>query len=123
MEEIEDEIKLKTGGLRAAPYVTTHHSDLDKFTEGIAFSGHCLDRNVPDMLEILRSLLLETSFSRVSKLRTLIQGMASGSINAIAESGHSYAKRFAAGKLTPAAVRDLGFMICQYIELIRTCSL
>ena len=105
MEQLEDEIKLKTGGIRASTHVTTNHSNLEITEEGLVFSGYCLDKNVPNMLELLRTILLETNFYAVSKLRTLIQGIASGFVNSLAEGGHNYARTFAAAHLTPAAVR------------------
>ncbi|KAF8539642.1 Metalloenzyme, LuxS/M16 peptidase-like protein [Trichophaea hybrida] len=104
MEQLEDEIKLKTGGIKASTHVSTNHSSLEVTEEGLVFSGYCLDKNVPDMLELLRTALLETNFYAVSKLRTLIQGIASGFVNSLAESGHSFARTFAAAHLTPAAV-------------------
>jgi Zn-dependent M16 (insulinase) family peptidase len=105
MEQLEDEIKLKTGGIGASTHVSTNHSNLEVTEEGLVFSGYCLDKNVPNMLELLRTVLLETNFYAVSKLRTLIQGSASGFVNSLAESGHSFARTFAAAHLTPAAVR------------------
>lgn len=103
MEELEDEIKLKTGGIKASAHLSTNHSNLEITEEGLVFSGYALDRNIPDMFELLRTVLLETNWSQVSKLRTLVQGIASGFVNSLAESGHAYAMTFAAAHLTPAA--------------------
>ncbi|KAL7276847.1 Mitochondrial presequence protease [Rhizina undulata] len=103
MAELEDEIKLKTGGIKFSTHLSTNHSNLEVTEEGLVFSGFCLDRNVPDMFELFRTILLETNFSQISKLRTLIQGIASGFVNSLAESGHAYARTFAGAHLTPAA--------------------
>ncbi|KAI5784916.1 Metalloenzyme, LuxS/M16 peptidase-like protein [Pyronema domesticum] len=103
MEQLEDEIKLKTGGIKAGTHISTNHSNLEITEEGLVFSGYCLDKNVPDMLELLRTVLLETNFYAISKLRTLVQGIASGFVNSLAESGHSFARTFAAAHLTPGA--------------------
>lgn len=103
MEELEDLIKLKTGGIKASTHVSTSPRSLEITEEGLVFSGYCLDNNVPDMLELLRTVLMETNFYAVSKLRTLIQGIASGFVNSLAESGHNFARTFAAAHLTPAA--------------------
>lgn len=102
MEELEDEIKLKTGGIKAGTHISTNHSDLKVTEEGLIFSGFALDRNIPAMFELLRTILLETNWTQVSKLRTLIQGIASGFVTSLAESGHAYAMTFAAAHLTPA---------------------
>lgn len=103
MEQIEDEIKQYTGGISTGVFVTSNHSDLSKAEEGLSWSGYCLDRNVPKMYELLRTVLTETNFDQPTKLGTLIQGTAGGLVNALAESGHSYARTFAAAHLTPAA--------------------
>lgn len=103
IEELEDEIKLKTGGIKAGTHISTNHSDLNVTEEGLVFSGYALDRNIPAMFELLRTVLLETNWSQVSRLRTLVQGIASGFVNSLAESGHAYAMTFAAAHLTPAA--------------------
>ncbi|KAH0605113.1 uncharacterized protein H6S33_005095 [Morchella sextelata] len=103
MEELEDQIKLKTGGIKAGNHISTSHSNLEVTEEGLVFSGFALDRNIPDMFELLRIILLETSWTHISKLRTLVQGIASGFVNSLAESGHAYAMTFAAAHLTPAA--------------------
>jgi len=51
----------------------------------------------------LKLVLLETNFHAISKIRTLVQGIASGFVNSLAESGHVFARTFAAAHLTPAA--------------------
>lgn len=103
MEYIEDQIKLKTGGISASTRSGTNHSSLEITEEGLVFSGYCLDSNVPEMLELLRLVLQETNFKAVSKLRTLIHGISSNFVDSIASSGHSFAQMFAASSLTPAS--------------------
>ncbi|KAI9305038.1 peptidase M16C associated-domain-containing protein [Cunninghamella echinulata] len=102
MGEIDDEIRLYTGGLRASTTVTTNHSDIDVMEEGIALTGNCLDRNIDRMYDILSKLVLETNFDNLEKLRTLIIGNASGIVNSIADSGHVFARAYAGSTLTPA---------------------
>lgn len=106
MGELEDDIKLKTAGIQVRTHVSTNYSNLDIFEEGIVYSGFCLDKNVSDMLGLLQNVLLETNFSAVSKLRTLVHGITSGFVNNMAESGYEFARTFAGAHLTPAAVRS-----------------
>jgi Zn-dependent M16 (insulinase) family peptidase len=104
MEQIEDLIKLKTGGVSAGYHATTSPLDFMSVSEGMAFSGTALDRNVPDMLHILRMLILETNFDGPEaelRIRQLLQGSADGVVNSIASSGHAYAQGFAEAGLTP----------------------
>ena len=103
MEELEDMIKLNTGGVGASYFSSTSPFDIDSSTEGISLSGHALDANIPAMYELLRIVLLETDFAGTeaeSKIRQLLQGDANGALDAVASSGHSYARRYAEAGLT-----------------------
>ncbi|KAI5805365.1 peptidase M16C associated-domain-containing protein [Peziza echinospora] len=101
IEDIEDAIKLKTGGISSSLHISTNHSNLDKVEQGLAWSGYCLDGNLKEMYELLRTVLTETDFDQPTKLNVMVQGMAGGFVNTLAESGHSYARLFAAAHLTP----------------------
>ncbi|KAK6511384.1 Mitochondrial presequence protease [Arthrobotrys musiformis] len=103
MEEIEDRIKLKTGGISCSPYISTDPSNLEQHYEGLVFAGYCLDSNVAEMLELLRTVIVETSFGRISKLHNLVKGMASGGMDEVAERGHAYAQGLASSYLTNAS--------------------
>ncbi|KAF9903247.1 Mitochondrial presequence protease [Linnemannia zychae] len=102
MSEIDDEIRLYTGGIRVSPFLSTSHSTIDSTQEGISFSSYCLDRNQDRMYDLLGSLVRETNFDNVDKLRTLIQGNASALSNSVADSGHVFARTNAGSHLTPA---------------------
>ena len=104
MEQIEDLIKLKTGGISTSYYSSTNPTDILSSSEGLSMSGYALDGNVDAMYNLLRTIVLESDFSNPDvelKLRQLMQGVASGAVGSIAESGHSYARRYAAAGLTP----------------------
>lgn len=100
MSEIDDDIRLYTGGIRVSPFLSTNHSckyiavfelnlthsqysmlisntppAIDSTEEGVSFSSYCLDRNQEHMYDLLGSLVRETNFDNVDKLRTLIQGV------------------------------------------------
>lgn len=104
MEQLEDLIKLKTGGIKAGYHLSTSPDDIQKSVEGFAFSGSAFDRNISATYDLLRTVILETDFDSPeaeNKIRELIQTAASGAISGIAESGHAYARRFAEAGLTP----------------------
>jgi len=103
MEQLEDLIKLKTGGISASYFASSSPLDFRSATEGMSFAGTVLDRNVSEMLDLLRKLVLETDFDSVgaqSQLRQLLQGSADGAVNSIASSGHVYARGYAEAGLT-----------------------
>lgn len=103
MEQLEDLIKLKTGGISVGYHSATSPVDCTLGAEGLSFSGMALDRHVPTMLELLRKLVLETNFDgpeAEKQIIQLIQASADGAVNDIASSGHVYARRAAEAQLS-----------------------
>ncbi|KAL1640355.1 Mitochondrial presequence protease [Diplodia intermedia] len=106
MEQLEELIKLKTGGISVGYHSTTTPTNIQGYEEGLVFAGSALDRNVPAMYDLLRTLIAETNFEgpeAEKQIRQLLQASASGAVNAVAESGHAYARRYAEAGITPAA--------------------
>ncbi|KAI0405225.1 Metalloenzyme, LuxS/M16 peptidase-like protein [Xylaria palmicola] len=103
MEQLEDLIKLKTGGISVGYMSTPSPNDFHKASEGLILRGMALDRNVPEMFSLLRKLILETNFDSPEaalRIRQLLQASADGIVNDIASSGHAYARRYAESGLT-----------------------
>lgn len=104
MEQLEDTIKLKTGGVSASYHSTTSPHDIGKVSEGLSLSGYALDTNVTDMYELLGTLIRETNFDgpeAEKRVRELLQSSANGALDAISGAGHSYARRYAEAGITP----------------------
>lgn len=106
MEQLEDLIKLKTGGVSVGYHSTPSPTDFQQSSEGIIFTGMALDRNVPDMYDLLRKLVVETDFDgpeAALRIRQLLQASADGVVNDIASSGHRFAMGYAESTLTRSA--------------------
>ncbi|KAK7934666.1 peptidase M16C associated [Apiospora marii] len=106
MEQLEDLIKLKTGGISVGYSSTASPHDFHQATEGVSLRGMALDRNVPDMFNLLQKLILETNFDSpeaAKQIRQLLEAASDGVVNDIASSGHSYAMRAAESGLTREA--------------------
>ncbi|KAL6879103.1 Metalloenzyme, LuxS/M16 peptidase-like protein [Trichoderma novae-zelandiae] len=106
MEQLEDLIKLKTGGVSVGYHSTPSPTDFTQSSEGIIFTGMALDRNVPVMYDILRKLVQETDFDSPEaslRIRQLLQASADGLVNDIASSGHRFAMGHAESSLTRSA--------------------
>lgn len=104
IEQLEDRIKLKTGGLSVGHFSSTSPLDLDVYEDGVAFSGSAFDRNIPDMYELLRVMIQETDFDKrgsEEKIMELIKSSASNAINDVADSGSAYAQRFVEAGISP----------------------
>lgn len=103
METIEDLIKLKTGGVSVGHHAVPAPANILLCKEGISFSGTALDRNVPDMFNLLRKIVFETDFDSAAaqaQVRQLLQASANGAVNNIASSGHGFAMGYAGAGLT-----------------------
>lgn len=112
MEQLEDLIKLKTGGVSVGFHSNSLLADYTQAVEAFSFTGMALDRNVPHVFELLRKLTAETNFDSpeaVAQIRQLLQASSDGVVNAIASSGHSYARRAAQAGLT-----ERGYISEQY---------
>ena len=103
MEQLEDLIKLETGGISTSYHASPSPTDMTASVEGLSFSGYALDSNVPAMYELLRIILQETNFDgpeAESKIRQLLQADANGALDAISGCGNSYARKYAEAGLS-----------------------
>ncbi|KAJ2904314.1 hypothetical protein MKZ38_008373 [Zalerion maritima] len=106
MEQLEDLMKLKTGGVSIAYHLTSSPINTTETSEGIGFGGMALDCNVPFIFDLIRKLVSETNFDgpqTAPRIRQLLQASADGVVNSIASSGHSYARRYAESGLSKTA--------------------
>ena len=124
IEEIEDLIKLKTGGVNVSYHSSPLPTDMRISHEGLSLSGYALDKNVPAMFQILHDLLQHTNFDGPMaeiQIRQLLQQDASGALDAVASSGHSYACRYAQAGLTTQGL--LNEQISGLTQIERTAAL
>ncbi|EEP82841.1 conserved hypothetical protein [Uncinocarpus reesii 1704] len=103
MEQWEDLIKLKTGGVSSSTFSVSSPFDLGKYTEGLQLSGYAMDKNIPDMLDIITTLVTEADFSSQSApqmVQELLRSNTNGALDAVAGSGHRFAVNVAAAGLS-----------------------
>ncbi|EXJ96416.1 hypothetical protein A1O1_01542 [Capronia coronata CBS 617.96] len=101
--DLEAEILLKTGGVSISPFAAPEPWSMDKYNEGLLIDGYALDRNVPAMFELIRSLLLEIDFDNpraAAAIQELLESKTSGALDSVAESGHHFAITSASAALT-----------------------
>ncbi|TYO98717.1 hypothetical protein EDC39_10579 [Geothermobacter ehrlichii] len=92
-----------TGGLQAGTEILEEPGDAHRFRGELIVRGKALVRNHDKMLELLGDMLLAPDFDDHERLRTVLGQIRTSLENAIPGSGHSYAARYAAASLTPAA--------------------
>ncbi|KAL4810965.1 Metalloenzyme, LuxS/M16 peptidase-like protein [Aspergillus unguis] len=103
MEQWEDLIKLKTGGISISTFNASSPKHPDYFKEGLQFNGFAVQKNIPDMLEILTTLATETDFNSPSApamVQELLRLTTNGALDAVAGTGHRFALNAAAAGLS-----------------------
>jgi Zn-dependent M16 (insulinase) family peptidase len=108
--DLEAEILLKTGGISVSPFSRPDLWSLDQYSEGLTFDAYALDRNVPAMLDLIHTLVLETDFASpkaIGAIQELLESKNSGALDSVAESGHHFAVASASAALSRRGlVRD-----------------
>ncbi|XP_060681082.1 presequence protease, mitochondrial isoform X2 [Hemiscyllium ocellatum] len=100
----DQQIELKTGGMFASPKILQDNDNLDMYEQGVLFTSHCLERNLPDMMHLWTDIFNNPHFDDEEHLRVLVMMAAQELSNGIPESGHLYAA-VRAGKTLTAAGR------------------
>lgn len=103
MEQWEDLIKLKTGGISSSTFSVSSPFVLGNYTEGLQLSGYAMDKNVPDMLQIITTLVTEADFASEAApkmIQELLRSNTNGALDSVAGSGHRFAVNAAAAGLS-----------------------
>lgn len=101
--QLDQQIEHKTGGLSFGIHLTEGPDSVRAYEQGIHFSSHCLDRNLPDMFQLWQSIFNKLRLSDENRLETLIRNLVGDMSNSLTHAGHHYAMTHAASTLTPTA--------------------
>ncbi|KAI9211553.1 hypothetical protein DS838_003566 [Geotrichum bryndzae] len=96
MDELENEIKLNTGGLAVSPSILSSPHDTKNVNLVQHFTSVSIDEKSKHLYSYYKDFLLNANFANLEKLIPLIQGSVANSMNSLSESGHSYATGHAA---------------------------
>lgn len=120
--EIENEIKLYTGGISTRTAVSTDPVTMEP-SISFNFSGWSLNSKTEKVFEFWEKLLLHTDFRKNSEqLKILIKMMASSNANAVSDSGHAYARGYVNAHFsTPSAIGE-AFQGIEQLQLIGRLS-
>ncbi|XP_032898068.1 presequence protease, mitochondrial [Amblyraja radiata] len=100
--EQAQQIELKTGGLSASPKILQDNENLDMYEQGVLFTSLCLDRNLPDMMQLWADTFNSPHFDDEEHFKVLVMMAAQELSNGIPDTGHQYAAVRAGKTLTPA---------------------
>jgi Zn-dependent M16 (insulinase) family peptidase len=108
-----------TGGIQAGTEILEDPQSLDHFQAVIEIKGKALVRNQEKLFGLLADLCSAPDFTDLTRLHTVINQVKANLDNSIPGSGHSYAARAAAARLTPAGRLRETWSGLQLIRFVR----
>ncbi|KAF9805565.1 hypothetical protein SFRURICE_020950 [Spodoptera frugiperda] len=93
-------ISKSTSGLGFVSHITEHIDQPGQYEQGILISSHCLDENLPKMMDIWKEIFDKPNFSNSERLKMLLTNYCSALSNGIVDSGHTYAMQAARALVT-----------------------
>ncbi|SCU88936.1 LAMI_0D11848g1_1 [Lachancea mirantina] len=97
--DIEDEIRLHTGGISANVSVVSDPETCEPSLQ-LDVGGWSLNHKTEHVFDLWNKILVQTDFNKhKEKLKVLIRSLAASNTASVAESGHSYARNYAGAHL------------------------
>ncbi|XP_053621349.1 presequence protease, mitochondrial [Plodia interpunctella] len=88
-------VSKSTSGLTVLTHITHHIDEKDAYEQGIVIDSHCLDENLPKMLDIWRQIFDKPNFENSERMSMLLTNYCSSLTNGVIDSGHTYAMQAA----------------------------
>lgn len=103
-KQMDQEITMRTKGLKSSVHNVLHPSSLTNCERGILVSSYCLNKNAEAMLNLWKDVILTPNFTEdLDHVSQLIRMMAADMTDGVAHSGNTYANMIASQNLTPTA--------------------
>ena len=123
--EMAERMEAGTGGIQADTEILEDPQSLDQFQAVVEIKGKALVRNRDKLFGILADLCTAPDFTDLMRLHTVVNQVRANLDNSIPGSGHSYAARAAAARLTPAGrLRERwgGLELIRFVRELAGCS-
>lgn len=88
-------VSKSTSGLSVVTHVTEHIDQPGQYEQGILVSSHCLDDNLPKMLDIWMEIFSKPNFENSSRMGMLLNNYCSSLTSGVIDNGHTYAMQAA----------------------------
>ena len=121
MAELENKIRLSTGGIDSSLHVRGDANDADSFKLQLLLSGSSHEDKEAFIYEYMHQVLAKPNFKNIDKLKQLIQANAANAMGALSQNGHRFAMRNAAAGLSrKSAVEEVlnGMEQIQAVQLL-----
>lgn len=117
MAELEDLIKLHTGGIGAG--ASSVHRLGENIGTGLSVSASGLDTKLPQIYELLTEQLTTPLLGNVQKLKAILDASAGSIIDSMSQSGHRYAVNVAAAGVSSRKALDERLGGISHVRLLK----
>ncbi|CAH2056587.1 unnamed protein product, partial [Iphiclides podalirius] len=93
-------VSKSTSGLSFLTHVTEHIDQHGQYEQGVLVGSHCLDENLPKMLDIWSEIFNRPNFSNEERMNMLLNNYCSSLTSGIIDNGHTYAMQAARSLIT-----------------------
>ncbi|KAM3955772.1 presequence protease, mitochondrial [Aphomia sociella] len=93
--DFDKHVSKSTSGLSFITHITEHIDQPDQYEQGVFIGSHCLDENLPKMLDIWTEIFNKPNFQNSDRMTMLLANYCSSLSNGVIDSGHTYAMQAA----------------------------
>ncbi|XP_028164942.1 presequence protease, mitochondrial [Ostrinia furnacalis] len=93
--DFDKHVSKTTSGLSFLTHITEHIDQQGQYEQGVLINSHCLDENLPKMLEIWNEIFSKPNFENSERMSMLLNNYCSSLSNGVIDSGHTYAMQAA----------------------------
>lgn len=104
-----------TSGLGFLTHITEHIDQHGQFEQGVVITSHCLDENLPKMVDIWAEIFSKPDFSKTERMKMLLTNYCSSLSNGVIDSGHTYAMQAARSLISSVEECKEGLMGLQHV--------
>ncbi|EAT41081.1 AAEL007254-PA, partial [Aedes aegypti] len=120
--DLDQVISSKTAGISFSTHLTESIDDNGRYEFGVLVGSYALEKNVPDMFEILSDIFNEIDLSDVGRFEMLLENYMSDLSVGIAQSGHMYAMQNANGLVTESGKLKEQLMGIEHIAFMKNLT-
>lgn len=115
-------ISAKTAGISFSTHLVENIDDNGRYEFGVLVGSYALNKNVPDMFDILAKIFNEFDLTDVGRFEMLLENYMSELSVGIAQSGHLYAMQNANGLVTEAGRLKEQLMGIEHIAFMKNLA-
>lgn len=93
--DFDKQVSKSTSGLSIITHVTEHIDQHGQYEQGVLIASHCLDQNLPKMMDIWSEIFHKPNFGNRDRMTMLLNNYCSSLTSGVIDSGHTYAMQAA----------------------------